>query len=56
MCSITPFEVVAEITVVLLVAIPTSDGPPEPSVSKEKTRSPAWMFARSTARPIPIWP
>src|SRR4051794_1502634 len=43
--------VVAEITVALLVAIPTCDAPP-PLVLK-KTRSPAWMFARLTGTPTP---
>src|SRR3954454_15368951 len=49
-CCITPW-VVAEITVELLVAMPTCDAPP-PLVLK-KTRSPAWMFARLTGTPIP---
>src|SRR3954452_25440364 len=43
--------VVAEITVALLVAIPTCDAPP-PLVFK-KTGSPAWMMARLTGTPIP---
>jgi hypothetical protein len=44
---------VAEITVELLVAIPTCDAPP-PSVLKN-TRSPAWIAERLTGAPTPNW-